>query len=86
MRWPNEAVTPHVAGRVRRQCDRRLRRRGRHADPDLPGLRAADHAGAKSDDRCCVHRGEHRAVLRPAEGVRREANSTEAAPFITSRV
>jgi len=65
----HEAVARHVAGRVRRQRDRRLRRRGRHADPDLPGLRAAHDAGAEPEDRRGLHRGERRAVLPSAAGV-----------------
>lgn len=60
----------HVAGRVRRQRDRRLRGRGRHADPDLPDLRAAHDAGAEPEDGRGVHGGEHHALLRPTAAVR----------------
>jgi hypothetical protein len=65
-RPPHEAVPPNVAGRVRRQRDRRLRRCGRDADPDLPCLRAAHDAGAKPADGRGVHGGENCAGLPPA--------------------
>lgn len=71
MTWcQHEADTFHVAGRGRRQRDRRLRSRGRHADPDLPDLRAAHDAGAEPEDGGGVHSGEPRTVLRSAATVR----------------
>jgi len=80
MRCRHEAVPPNVAGRVRRQRDRRLRRRGGNADPDLPGLRAAHDAGPEPEDGRGVHGGQHCAVLRPAAAVR--GNTGAIAPNI----
>jgi len=85
MRWRDEAVARHVADRGRHQRDRRLLRRGGHADPDLSRLRAARDAGAEPEDGAGVYRGEHSAFLRPAEAVRTMA-LTQNVPLTIIRV
>ena len=84
----HETVPPHVAGRVRHQRDRRLRRRGGHADPDLPDLRTAHDAGPEPEDGRHLHRRVDRPFLRPAPGVRGNAfkgDHLESSAMIGSR-